>query len=144
MRNNNNPVLGVGAVVFHNDRVLLVKRKNPPNQDQWCIPGGKVQTGESLKQAAEREILEETGITIRAGDPVYCFEIIDADDHNYVRYHYVVIDLVAEYVSGEPKASDDASHAAWIDHETFLKLDVNETTRALLMEKYKFPRDRNF
>lgn len=136
---NPQPTVGVGAVVFHLDRILLVRRNRPPNQGQWAIPGGKVKLGETLRQAAEREILEETGISIRAGEPVYTFEIIESDSSGAIAYHYVVIDLHADYVSGEPIAGDDASEAAWVPRERFLSLSVNSVTKQLLQNQYAFP-----
>lgn len=139
MSQTTGPIIAVGAVVFHHDRILLVRRKHPPNQEQWAIPGGKVQLGESLRQAAEREIYEETGITIRAGDPVYTFEVIEPDKNGVIAYHYVVIDLHADYISGEPVAADDASEAAWITREDFAQLPVNKTTRYLLQKQFQFP-----
>lgn len=137
------PVIAVGAVVFHNDHILLVKRKQPPSQGQWAIPGGKVQLGESLRAAAEREIREETGVTIQAGDPVYTFEIIEPDAQGSIAYHYVIIDLLAEYIGGEPVAADDASQAAWIDRKSFTALPVNKTTRTLLQQQFHFPNPAN-
>jgi len=131
------PVLG--AVVFHNDSVLLVKRKNPPNQNQWCIPGGKVLPGESLKKAAEREIYEETGIAIRAGEPIYSFEVIGKTDSGELEYHYVVIDFLAEYITGEPKGHDDAIEATWVSRGIFNQLTISDITRLLLSDKYNFP-----
>ena len=133
------PKAGVGAVVFRNDAVLLIQRKSPPYQNQWCIPGGKIRLGETLKQAAEREILEETGVIICAGEPVYSFEVIDTDKNGDIRYHYIVVDLIADYVSGEPVGKDDALNAAWIDRQEFKKIDVNNTTRVLLKDKFQFP-----
>lgn len=110
------PIVGVGAVVIYNSKVLLVQRATPPYQGLWCIPGGKVQFGETLQQAAEREIREETGIVIEAGESVYSFEIINTDDpKNPV--HYVVIDLEARYVSGEINASSDAMAVAWFSKD---------------------------
>ena len=76
MQSNNRPTapqVGVGAVVFHDGAVLLVQRRNPPCADEWAIPGGKVRLGETLQEAAEREILEDTGLHIKAGEPVYAF-----------------------------------------------------------------------
>ena len=139
MTSNNHPVLGVGAIVFRHDCILLVKRKHPPQAARWAIPGGKVGYGESLCKAAEREILEETGIAIKARDPIYTFEVIEHDAGERTVLHYVVIDLLADYVAGEPQASDDALDAAWVDRATFDSLDINETTRALLREKFAFP-----
>lgn len=132
------PVIGVGAVIFQNDAVLLVKRKNPPYQGQWAIPGGKVQLGETLQQAAEREILEETGIKIKAEQSIYSFELIEKDEQGNVLFHYVIIDLAGRYVSGNITASDDAIEAKWVTNEEALKLNVNQTTKQLLSEKYRF------
>lgn len=132
------PVIAVGAVIFHEERVLLVKRKQPPNQGQWAIPGGKVRLGESLYAAAEREIREETGITIKALSPVYTFELIEKDPHDEVLYHYVIIDLLAEYVAGAPKPADDASAAAWVDRNMLDTLPVNQETRKLLRQHFNF------
>lgn len=139
MSNLKQPVLAVGAVVFHHDRILLVERKYAPNQGQWAIPGGKVRLGESLRVAAEREILEETGITIKAGDPIYTFEVIEKDPQGIIQFHYVIIDLLAEYVAGQPAAADDVSAAAWVDHEAFTSLPVNDTTKDLLQTQFNFP-----
>jgi ADP-ribose pyrophosphatase len=129
--------LGVGAVVIHQGQVLLVKRKTPPYAGQWAIPGGKVHYGESLKAAAEREVLEETGITIQAGEPIYSFEIIQRDSEG-PHLHYVVIDLEASYLGGKPIARDDAAEAAWFDEAGLQKVDLNQITRELLVTKYQF------
>lgn len=134
----NSPRPGVGAVVFHQNRVLLVKRDRPPNAGQWAIPGGRIKFGESLQQAAEREILEETGITIRAGEPVFAFDIIQHDEQQQCRLHYVVIDLAADYISGEPVAGDDAAAAAWISATELGELPVNPLTLQLLKNQYRF------
>jgi len=139
MSNLIQPVVAVGAVVFRDDCVLLVKRRHPPNQGQWAIPGGKVNLGESLAEAAEREIREETGITIRAGEPIYTFEVIQKDLQGKIQYHYVVTDLRADYLSGQPSSADDVTAAEWIDRKTFTTLIVNQITKELLQEKYNFP-----
>lgn len=139
MPESSQPVVAVGAVVFHDDCILLVRRNRPPSKGQWAIPGGKVRLGETLRQAAEREIHEETGIIIRAGKPVYTFEVIEPDASGTIAFHYVVIDLLADYVRGEPLAADDACDAAWITREHFTRLTVNETTRKLLQEHFQFP-----
>ena len=127
------PILGVGAVVIHQERVLLVKRGNAPYQGMWCIPGGRVQYGETLQQAAEREILEETDIIIKAKQPVYTFEIIETENTDQP-LHYVVIDLEADYVSGDIKPDDDALDARWFAKEEIDQDHVQELTRNFLKQ----------
>ncbi|MGD8925987.1 MAG: NUDIX hydrolase [Thioalkalispiraceae bacterium] len=138
MEKQTNIQLGVGGVVFKDDAVLLVKRKNPPNQNQWAIPGGKVKLGEPLKTAVEREVLEETGIVIDAVKPIFTFEVIQ-NQNNDTYLHYVIIDFMAEYTSGTPIASDDALQANWIKRSDFGLLDVNNVTIKLLREQFNFP-----
>jgi len=141
MPSNNRPTapqVGVGAVVFHDGAVLLVQRRNPPCADEWAIPGGKVRLGETLQQAAEREILEETGIHIKAGEPVYAFDLIEKDASGQVRWHYAIIDLQADYISGEIRAGDDAIAAAWFKPEDLATVVVNPTTRKLLQTQFGF------
>ncbi len=132
------PQVGVGAVVFHEGAVLLVQRRNPPCTNEWAIPGGKVKLGETLQQAAEREILEETGIQIKAGDPVFAFDLIEHNDSGEVCWHYAIIDLQAEYVAGEIQAGDDAASAAWFTREDLAEFTVNATTLKLLRSQYDF------
>jgi len=132
------PQVAVGAVVFKDDNVLLVLRGNPPSEDQWAIPGGKVKLGETLQEAAEREIKEETGITIQAREPVLTFEVIDRDDTGRVRFHYVIVDLAADFVSGEPIPGDDAVRARWISSEDLCTLRVSPTTLKLLRQRFNF------
>jgi ADP-ribose pyrophosphatase len=134
----NSPQVGVGAVVFHQNRVLLIKRGQAPNKNQWAIPGGRIQLGETLQQAAEREILEETGIRIKAGKPVFSFDLIQHDDEQQCQWHYVVVDLDAEYLSGDPVAGDDAVEARWVSADELTELPVNETTLQLLKNHYQF------
>jgi len=130
--------LGVGAVVFHKGRVLLVRRGKPPAEDCWAIPGGRVELGESLQAAAEREIREETGVRIRAGEPIWVFDAIVRDPDGRVRFHYVIVDLGAEYISGEPVAMDDAREARWVAAHELGGLRVNAETVKLLKQRYGF------
>ena len=130
--------VAVGAIVFKSNKVLLVRRGKPPAENQWAIPGGRVEVGETLQEAAEREILEETGVAIRALEPVYTFDVIDRDVDGRVRFHYVIVDLTADYISGKPRAGDDASAARWVSSEELASMKVSAKTRQLLKEQFEF------
>lgn len=129
------PEVAVGAVVIHKGKVLLVKRKKPPSEGLWAIPGGRIKLGETLKQAAERELFEETGIVIDAKQPIYTFDSIHKDDEGKIKFHYVIIDLWAEFKGGELKAGDDAVEARWINTSELGTIEINPSTKFLL-EKY--------
>lgn len=109
-------------------RVLLVKRGKSPGRGLWTIPGGSVKLGEDLRRAAQREIFEETGIVIKARDPFYSFNHIETDKNGRVLYHYVIVDLAADYVSGEPVPGSDAADAAWFSLGDLEKHRVSKTT----------------
>jgi ADP-ribose pyrophosphatase len=126
------PRLAVGAVVIHEGRVLLVKRGKPPAEGLWAIPGGSVEIGETLQTAAEREILEETGIRIKAGDPIYTFDAIQKDGDGRIRFHYVIVDLLADYLEGDPKAGDDAHDVQWVHPSDLDRMNVSRKTLDLL------------
>lgn len=132
------PRVAVGAIVFMDRRVLLVRRRNAPALGQWAIPGGRVMLGESLQQAAEREILEETGICIAAGEPAYVFDVVERDDVGRIRYHYVIVDLDATYQCGDLCPGDDALEARWVAEHEMVGLDVSPPTRQLLGRQYHF------
>jgi len=126
------PKAAVGAVVIEEGRILLVKRKYPPKKGNWAIPGGSVNLGESLQAAAEREIMEETGLIIEAKEPVYTFDLIEHDSKGKILFHYVVVDLLAEYVSGDLHPADDVSDARWFNPDEIDGLEISETTNMLL------------
>lgn len=124
--------------MFKDQKVLLVKRGNPPGQGMWAIPGGRVHLGETLRQAAEREVLEETGIRITATEPVYAFEVFDHDETGTLRFHYYIVDFDGDYESGDIQAGDDAASASWVSQQDLAQLPVVQKTRELLLEKYGF------
>jgi ADP-ribose pyrophosphatase len=131
-------VVAVGAVVFHRKKVLMVRRGQDPGEGSWAIPGGSVELGETLQQAAEREIWEETGIRIKAREPVLTFDVIEKDERNRIRYHYVIVDVAADYIDGEPLAGDDAAEARWISRDEARRLPLNESSRRLLRTTFDF------
>jgi len=127
---NLQPIVGVGVVVYHDNRVLLVKRKYPPKQNLWAVPGGKVKFGENLQHAARREVLEETGIHIEVKQPVQVLDVIEMEGET--KYHYVVIDFLAHYIAGDVCAKDDALAADWFAIEELADIAIDQDTYQLL------------
>jgi 8-oxo-dGTP diphosphatase len=130
------PQVGVGAFVVKEDSILLVQRGREPGKGEWAIPGGKVQPGEALRTAAEREILEETGVTIEAHGFAWQFELIQRDAVGKLQYHYVVLDFFARYLSGEPRPADDAVAARWVRFDELDALNLSKLTRQALDELF--------
>lgn len=134
----NSPRVAVGAVVFKESNVLLVLRGKPPSQNLWSIPGGSVKLGETLQEAAEREIREETGLSIHAREPIYTFDVIDRDDNGNIRFHYIIVDLLADYIGGTLRPGDDAIDAQWASPKNIQDLEISKATRKLLNEHFNF------
>jgi 8-oxo-dGTP diphosphatase len=118
------PIVGVGAVIIHRDKVLLVRRANEPSRGRWSVPGGTVELGETLDQAVQREVREECHVEIKVGDVLSTFDMIQRDGQGRIRYHYVLIDLAAEYVRGEPQAGTDALQVRWVQEAEFNQMDI--------------------
>jgi 8-oxo-dGTP diphosphatase len=108
------PLVGVGAVIVHEGRVLLVQRGHEPLKGRWSIPGGLIEIGEMLHEAVVREVREETGLEI---EPVELVELIDRihREGDRVRYHYVIADYLCRVVGGTLKAADDADAVRWVE-----------------------------
>ena len=118
------PMLGVGAVVFRGNDVLLIERGQEPLKGWWTLPGGMVETGERLECAVRREILEETGLTIRPVEVAALFERIMPDAEGRTEYHYVIVDYLCEYESGELMAASDVAGAAWVSLDRMHELKM--------------------
>jgi 8-oxo-dGTP diphosphatase len=126
------PIVGVGTVVWHGDRVLLVQRGRPPRQGQWSLPGGAQRLGESLAEAARREVFEETGLTIALGEVIATIDSIEREADGRVRYHYTLIDFTAEAHSAALLPGDDAADARWFDLDQLEGLGLwSETLRVI-------------
>jgi len=108
------PLVGVGAVIVHQGRVLLVQRGHEPLKGRWSIPGGLIEIGEMLHEAVVREVREETGLEI---EPVELVELLDRihREGDRVRYHYVIADYLCRVVGGTLKAADDADAVRWVE-----------------------------
>jgi 8-oxo-dGTP diphosphatase len=108
------PLLGVGAVVFRGDKVLLIERGQEPLRGWWTLPGGLVEAGERLESAVIREVLEETGLMVQPRAIVTVFERIMPDLEGRTRFHYVIVDFLCEWTGGSVEAASDVAAAAWV------------------------------
>lgn len=132
------PLLGAGALIFRPtdsgiDEILLVQRGKQPYKGSWALPGGLVEVGEKLEAAVVREVLEETGLTVR---PLYLgelFERIMPDAEGRIEYHYVLADYVCEIVSGEPVAADDAGAVTWLRLDALDSLPLTPATKEVVL-----------
>ncbi len=129
------PVLGVGALVFDQGRVLLVKRGTHPAKGYWSIPGGKLKRGESVVQAVEREMLEETGLRVRPGELVAVYERLPSDGGG--GEHYVVLDYLCEAAGGLLRAGDDAAEVGWFEIGTLHSLRLTEGAAEVIAKGYR-------
>ena len=123
------PISATIAVVIRANQVLLVRRANPPDAGRWGFPGGKIDHGETLFEAATRELAEETGVS---AEPLRVFTAVDAFDHyatGDLRRHFILIAVLFRWTAGEPVAGDDALEARWVDLKA-----LNETGLALSLD----------
>ena len=122
------PLVGVGAIIIENGCVLLVKRAHPPIQGQWSIPGGVLEVGEFVREAAVREAREETGLIVEPGDLLGVYDRILHNPEQRVQYHYVLVDFLCRPVGGELQAADDAAEVRWFTREELPALNLADDT----------------
>lgn len=114
------PIIGVGAVIWNDENVLLIKRGKAPSKGSWSIPGGAQELGETLRDAVRREVLEEAGIIVSTPVLIDTVDLITPDGNGQVQYHYTLIDFVAEAQETDLKTGGDAADARWVP---FVQLD---------------------
>lgn len=136
------PIVGVGAVIVHQGRVLLVKRGAPPLEGQWSLPGGVVELGETLRAATEREAREETGLTVKAGEALEVFDRIIPGANGKPQYHYVLVDFLCRMTGGELRAGGDAAEVAWASAEELEKYKLEKPARDVIGKALFFPKSR--
>jgi ADP-ribose pyrophosphatase YjhB (NUDIX family) len=126
------PLVGVGAVIIEDTRVLLVKRAHPPLQAQWSIPGGVLEVGELVREAAIREAREETGLVVEPRDLLCVYDRVLRNAGQRVQYHYVLIDFLCRRVGGDLQAADDAAEVRWFTREELPELNLAEDTQDVI------------
>lgn len=126
------PLLGVGAVVFHDGKVLLIERGKEPLKGWWTVPGGLVETGERLEAAVRRETLEETGLRVKPVDVAALFQRIMPDAEGRTEFHYVIVDFLCELEGGTVRAASDVAAAGWFTREESRQLKMAPGTPGVL------------
>ena len=126
------PLIGVGAIIVEDGRVLLVKRGHEPLTGEWSIPGGVLELGETVRQGVAREALEETGLTVEPLELLGVFDRVVRDLDERTLYHYVLIDFLCQRVSGELCAAGDADEARWFSAEELAKLPLAKDTAEVI------------
>lgn len=134
----NNPVPTVGVVCLKGDEVLLIRRGTPPRLNQWSLPGGRLEWGETLEVAALRELKEETGVEAQL---LGLLDVVDgvfpARPGGEITRHYVMIDYAARWTGGEPVAGDDAAEARFVTRDEAMALVEWDETRRVIAETYQ-------
>jgi 8-oxo-dGTP diphosphatase len=131
------PVCAVGAIIFKEDSVLLVKRGKAPAYGKWSIPGGAVHLGETLENAIIREVQEETRLDVR---PVQIAKVVDRiykDENGIVQYHFIIVDFLCEVLSGEPKPCSDAAAVRYFKIAQLDLLNMTAGTAEVICEVYQ-------
>lgn len=121
----------MGVLVLHENNILLVKRAQEPAKGEWSVPGGLVELGETIQQAAHREVWEECAIRVDIVKQLDVFEFIENDDDNAVKYHYIVLDYLAFYESGELSAQSDIEDARWFKAAELENLNCSTSIKKL-------------
>jgi 8-oxo-dGTP diphosphatase len=130
------PLVGVGAIIIEGDRVVLVKRAHPPLQAEWSIPGGVLEVGELVREAAVREAREETGLIVEPGELLGVFDRVLRNREKRVQYHYVLIDFLCRRVAGDLAAASDAAEVRWFTQAQLPVLGLAEDTLEVIVKGF--------
>lgn len=124
------PLIGIGAIIICDGKILLEKRKNDPGKGKWSVPGGKVELGESIEQTVLREVREETGLKVEKPEHIDIVDNIELDEHGKTKYHFVIADYFVKLKEGTAKAASDAEDVRWVQLGEVEKYDLTTTFRA--------------
>jgi 8-oxo-dGTP diphosphatase len=131
------PLVGIGAIIIEGDHIVLVKRAHPPIQGHWSIPGGVLEVGEMVREAAVREAREETGLIVEPGELLGVYDRILRDAEHRVQYHYVLVDFLCRPIGGELLAASDAAEVRWFISEELPALNLAEDTLDVIKKGFE-------
>lgn len=126
------PVVGVGAVIIKDGKILLEKRKSEPGRGKWSMPGGLVELGESISQTVVREVAEETGLEVCEPELIDVVDNVVKDENGEIKYHFVIIDYFVKLKGGKLNASSDAEELRWVPLSEVEKYDLTKTFKAFI------------
>jgi 8-oxo-dGTP diphosphatase len=130
------PIIGIGAVIVHRNRVLLVRRATDPLKGEWSVPGGMLELGEKLRDGVRREVLEETGLKVEPGEVLDVFDSIFRDEKGRTQYHYVLIDYLCRLVSGEAQAGSDVSEVRWVQEDELAAMELRDSIEQVMRKGF--------
>lgn len=128
------PVVAVGVAVRRDGRVLVVQRARQPGEGQWTLPGGVVELGERMELAAAREVYEECGLVVEVRDVLGVVDRIEYDEAGRLRYHYAIVDFLADYADGELHLNQELRNAVWADAAQLDDYPLSPLARAMLLK----------
>lgn len=136
------PIVGVGGVVIHNARALLIRRGRAPLEGEWSIPGGMLEIGETLLEGVQRELLEETAIEVKVLDLIEVFERVTRDEAGQLKYHFVILDYLCEAVRGDAQAGSDVTDVAWARESELSGYSLTPTATRVIQKAFEMARGR--
>ncbi|MGH9348972.1 MAG: NUDIX hydrolase [Vicinamibacterales bacterium] len=134
------PIVGVGAVIVHEGRVVLIRRRYEPLAGQWSLPGGTLELGETLEAGTAREMFEETGLEVAIGPVIEVFDRIMLDDARRVRYHFVLVDYLCWPMAGQLRAGSDVDDAVFAEPGELARYDLTTKTAAVIERGFQLSR----
>jgi 8-oxo-dGTP diphosphatase len=135
------PIMGVGAVIVHEDKVVLIRRRFEPLAGQWSIPGGGVELGETLEDCVVREMREETGLHVEVGPVIEVFDRITRDEDGRVRYHFVLVDYLCWPIGGELRPGSDVVDAVLVDPSNLAEYKLTDKATAVIERALSLARE---
>jgi mutator protein MutT len=135
------PIVGVGAVIVRDGKVVLIRRKYEPLAGQWSLPGGALEIGETLEAGVAREMLEETGLEVEVGPVIEVFDRITFDATRRVRYHFVLIDYLCWPIAGELRAGSDVDDVALVDPLDLARYEITAKATAVIHRGLQLARE---